>query len=98
MVSYSISGTAPLRGLSMLSELRMLAAPPAGPHEDIDLADIADSRIRLLWISNAPVLRHMEALLDMRCLRNIRLIECHLDDAGRRVLDSLPARVKVKVS
>jgi hypothetical protein len=97
MVDYSICGTAPLRGLSMLSELRMLAAPPAGPHQDIDISDIADSRIRTLWISNAPVLRHMDALLEMRFLRNVRLIKCHLEAADRQVLDSLSARAKVEI-
>lgn len=97
IVDYSVAGTVPLRGLNMLSELRLMAAPPSGPHKNIDLSDIADSRLRKLWISNASAIRNMEMLLEMQFLRNVRLIGCNLEPADRRVLDLLPPRVKIDI-
>jgi len=97
IVDYSITSTAPLSALNILSELRMMAAPPAPAHENINLADLPNSRLRKLWISNASRLDHVEALVEMPLLRDLRLIGCRLEDADRSVLDMLSARAKVDV-
>jgi hypothetical protein len=97
VVDCPISGIAPLRGLNMLSELRLMAAPPSSSHENIDLADLADSRLGKLWISNASEIEHIEVLLEMPLLRDVRLIGSHLKDADQRVLDLLSERVRVDI-
>lgn len=97
IVNGSIASTAPLRALSNLSELTLMARPPARPHEKIDLSDLTESRLRVLWISNAPELQHVEVLLDIPFLRNVRLIGCPLKDADRRVLDQLSTRARVDI-
>jgi hypothetical protein len=91
-VNYAISDTAPLRGLQNLMSVDMLAARPTGPHGRIDLADLSGSELRRLWISNAPKIFHVEALLEIPTIREIRLIDCRLDDQQRRVLESLPLK------
>jgi len=97
IVNCSISSTAPLCELSMLSELRLMAAPPASSHENIDLSDLTDSRLRKLCISNASELRHIEVLLEIPYLRDVRLIGSQLKDVDRRVLDLLTTRARVDI-
>ena len=90
--NYAISDTAPLRGLRNLISVDMMAARPTGPHGRIDLADLSGSNLRRLWISNAPQIRHVEALLEIPTIREIRLIDCGLDGPQRRVLESMPLK------
>lgn len=88
-VNYAISDTAPLRGLRNLISVDMLAARPTGPHGRIDLADLSGSDLRRLWISNAPQISHVEALLEIPSIREIRFIDCGLDGRQRRLLESM---------
>jgi hypothetical protein len=97
IVNCSIESITPLRPLSRLSELRLMAAPPTSSHEKIDLSDLTDSRLRKLWISNASELQHIELLLEMPFLRDVRLIGCPLKDADRRMLDLLSTRARVDI-
>jgi hypothetical protein len=96
-VNYSVQDTAPLRGLVMLEELKMMAARPTEPHGRVDFSDLPSAQMRRLWISNAPRIRHLERLLEMPRLREVRLIDCGLDDAATRMLESIPNRVRVQV-
>jgi len=96
-VGYSIKDTAPLRGLKSLSELRMMAAHPTGPHGIIDISDLSRSRLTRLWISNAASIRQLQMLADFPSLREVRLIDCRLLAADWQFLDILSARVKVQV-
>jgi len=88
-VKYGIRDTSPLRDLKNLVSLDMMAARPAAPHGRIDLADLSGSELRRLWISNAPEIFHVEALLEIPTVREIRLIDCGLSDRQRRVLESM---------
>lgn len=91
-VNYAISDTAPLRGLRNLVSVDLMAARPTGPHGRIDLADLSGSALRRLWISNAPQIFHVEALLEIPTIREIRLIDCGLDVRQQRVLESMPLK------
>lgn len=97
-VNYSISRTTPLRDLEMLSEVRLMAAPPTRPHSIIDVADLAGPELKKLWISNASGFRNTEALAGAEKLREVRLIKCNLTDADMLILDALPNRVRVDVA
>jgi len=96
-VNYSIRDTAPLRDLKVLSEVRLMAAPPAEPHGRVDFSDLLSSHLKKLWISNASRIWHAEALLEMPMLREIRLVGCRLAPTDHRVLQSLPTRVLVQI-
>jgi hypothetical protein len=95
IVNYSIRNTAPLRGLKSLTELRMLAARPAAPHEVIDISDLGTS-LATLWIANAANIRKIRLLADMPTLREVRLVDCDLTLADRQVLDNL-SKVRVRI-
>lgn len=96
-INCPICDTAPLRDLKLLSEVRLMAAPPAGPHGRIDIADLSDAYLERMWVSNAPELQNIEALLECPRLRELRLVKCQLSDSDRRLLGSLPARAKVTI-
>lgn len=87
-VNYAINDTAPLRGLQNLTSVDLMAARPTGPHGRVDLADFSGSNLRRLWISNAPQIFHVESLLEIPTIREIRLIDCGLDEGQRRTLVS----------
>lgn len=96
-VNYPIRDTAPLRDLEMLSEVRLMTAPPASPHGQIDIADLSGPYLQRMWVSNAPELLNLEALLECPRLLELRFVKCRLSDSDRRLLGSLPARVKVTI-
>lgn len=96
-VNFAISDTAPMRGLRELEEVRMMAARPTGPHTRVDLADFLGSKLRKLWISNAPQIFHVEALLDIPTIRDIRLIDCGLDPKQRQFLESMPIKGSLRL-
>jgi hypothetical protein len=96
-VNYSISQTRPLRELQLLSEVRLMAAPPAKPHGIIDLVDLAGPELKKLWISNASGFRNTGALAGAEKLREVRLIKCNLTESDMLVLGALPNRVRVDI-
>jgi hypothetical protein len=97
-VNYSIGRTRPLRELEMLSEIRLMAAPPTRPHSIIDVADLAGPELEKLWISNASGFRNADALMGAEKLREVRLIKCNLTTSDMLVLGALPNRVRVDVA
>jgi hypothetical protein len=96
-VNYSISQTRPLRELEMISEIRLMAAPPTRPHSIIDLVDLAGPELKKLWISNASGFQNIDALTGAEKLREVRLIKCNLTESDMLVLGSLPNWVRVDI-
>jgi hypothetical protein len=84
-INYSLAGSAPLRGLSGLREVRLLAAAPAEPHRVIDLADVVGPSLTTLWISNAARLENLDALIDS-AVAELHLIDCDLSPAEQQML------------
>jgi hypothetical protein len=96
-VNYSISQTRPLRELEMLSEVRLMAAPPTRPHGIVDLVDLVGPELKKLWISNASGFQNTDALTGAEKLREVRLIKCNLAESDMLVLGALPNRVRVDI-
>jgi hypothetical protein len=97
LINYSARGTAPLRALDRLRDVRLLAAKPTHPHGPIDFRDFSSARLERIWISNAPQIQNIPALSELPALRQLRLIDCPIDVAARQVLDDLPRRVSVEI-
>lgn len=96
-VNYSVRDTAPLRNLSSLVEVRLLAARPTEPHENVDISDIRTLGLVKLWISNAKNIRNIDALSGIRSLRELRFIDCDLSAAERASIEALPSYVKAEI-
>ncbi|MEV6842957.1 hypothetical protein [Actinoplanes sp. NPDC051411] len=84
-INYSLAGSAPLRGLTGLREIRLLAAAPTEPHRVIDLADVIGPSLTTLWIANAARLENLDALIDS-AVSELHLIDCELSPAEREML------------
>jgi hypothetical protein len=96
-VNYSVRETAPLRPLSGLTEVKLLAARPTPPHEDVDLADVGGPNVHKVWISNAQSIHGIDALGAARQLRELRLIDCVISETGEDELVRLPKHVSVQI-
>jgi len=97
IINYSVRDTAPLLGLNMLTEVKLLAAKPTAPHNPLDLAKITSQRLAKLWISNASEVLNLGALASHTALRELRLIGCQLSEADMRTLSSFPRQINVEL-
>jgi len=96
-INYSVEDTAPLGNLSGLCEVKLLAASPTPSHGRVSFADIASPELSKVWISNARDLVEFQALRSFPKLREVRLIECRIDEFGMEQLSSLPSSVDVRL-
>lgn len=95
VINYALFDTAPLRPLCQLREMRLFSAPPGPPHQLIDLADVTDAPLELIWVSDAVHLHGIATLAAHSRLRNVRLTRCPLSPSDRAALADLPRRVRV---
>jgi hypothetical protein len=97
LVNYSTRDTQPLQNLDNLIQLKLMAAAPTAPHGTINFKDLPGKSLNKIWISNASRLTNLDALAEFPKLREVRLIDCQLDENNRQNINALPRPDRVDI-
>ncbi|SKC82772.1 hypothetical protein SAMN04324258_4454 [Krasilnikoviella flava] len=98
LVRWSLVDSGPLRELSHLRDVRLMAMHPTPEHLRISLLDVASPVIESLAIGHAPSVHDLEdGLAAMPAVRNLKFRETPFSSAQTAFLGSLPRSVNVAV-